>query len=547
MGLAATRAGDSEAALDHFYAVVDLAPRDHEALHNLGAALLALRRSNIAVFPLARLVADGGDHDARRLFALALWDAPAPVMAAAALARALADPALDRDIVFRRGWALLRIKGVADVAGLDDDGHDLLLALLAETAGGAPDFELFVVALRPTLLGVERPDRRTVQLGNAVARHAFNTEFAAAISPGEQIAAAAPVAAALHARNRADEWRLARLAMVRPLAGFDGAAALLTGMNDYAAPFRDLVAATVETVLADRCAAKSIPGIAEIADTVSVEVQQHYEANPYPRWLGLTLPRTGQMRRQLAGLAGGDVLPASPAILIAGCGTGEHAIAARHGYGPDAGVTAVDLSRTSLAYAARKAVELDAGDIDFRHGDLLDIAQLGRVFDVVECAGVLHHMADPLAGWRALRAVLAPGGVMFIGLYSEAGRADIVAARDEIARRGLAPDAADIRAFRAELLADPAPIGWRAALLTNEDFYSLSNCRDLLFHSHEQRFTLPGLAAALAALDLQFIGFVGVSAAAQAACGRDLGAWADWEAKQPATFARMYQFYCAPA
>ena len=547
LGVAAAQAGDHETALEHFYAVLDLAPTDHEALHNLGAALLALRRFNIAVFPFTRLVADGGDYAARRLFVLALQEAPAPVMSAAAIARALAEPALDRDILFRRGWALLRTLDVAGVPGLDASGHDLLLALLAETTGGLADFERFFVALRTALLGVERPDRRTVQLGNALARHAFNTEFAATVTEAEQATVAALGDAVPRVLNRADEWRLARLAMYRPLADLDGVAGLLHGVEDYAAPFRALVTATVATVLADRRAAEHMPGFAGIADVVSAEVQQHYEANPYPRWLGLTLPLAGQMRRQLAGLVGADLLPPELRLLVAGCGTGEHAIAARHGYGPQVRVTAIDLSRTSLAYAARKAAELGAGDIGFRQGDLLAVAELGQDFDVVECAGVLHHMADPLAGWRALRGVLAPGGVMFIGLYSEAGRAAVIAARDEIAQRRLTDDADTIRAFRAELLADPSPRGWRAALLDNDDFYTLSNCRDLLFHRHEQRFTLAGIAAALQALDLGFLGFVWLPAEATAACGRDLEKWAAWEAARPETFARMYQFYCADA
>ena len=79
------------------------------------------------------------------------------------------------------------------------------------------------------------------------------------------------------------------------------------------------------------------------------------------------------------------------------------------------------------------------------------------------------------------------------------------------------------------------------------DFYTLSKCRDLLFHRHEQRFTLGGVAAALQALNLRFLGFVGVPAEATAACGRDLEKWAAWEVARPETFARMYQFYCADA
>ncbi len=35
---------------------------------------------------------------------------------------------------------------------------------------------------------------------------------------------------------------------------------------------------------------------------------------------------------------------------------------------------------------------------------------LGRQFDLIECVGVLHHLGDPLAGWRVLVSLLKPGG-----------------------------------------------------------------------------------------------------------------------------------------
>ena len=39
------------------------------------------------------------------------------------------------------------------------------------------------------------------------------------------------------------------------------------------------------------------------------------------------------------------------------------------------------------------------------------------------------------------------------------------------------------------------------------DFYSTSECRDLLFHVQEHRMTLPQIKAFLVAQELQFLGF----------------------------------------
>ena len=94
---------------------------------------------------------------------------------------------------------------------------------------------------------------------------------------------------------------------------------------------------------------------------------------------------------------------------------------------------AVDLSLTSLAYAVRKTRELGIGNIEYRQADILALGALTERFDVVDCTGVLHHLADPVAGWRILCSLLRPGGLMRIGLYSEQARRHVVRAREFIA------------------------------------------------------------------------------------------------------------------
>src|SRR5206468_9745575 len=104
-------------------------------------------------------------------------------------------------------------------------------------------------------------------------------------------------------------------------------------------------------------------------------------------------------------------------ILIAGCGTGRHAIETARLHA-DAKVLAVDLSLASLSYAKRKARELGVANIEFGRADILQLESLGQTFDVIEAMGVLHHLGEPLQGWRVLLNVLRPGGFMWAGLYS---------------------------------------------------------------------------------------------------------------------------------
>jgi SAM-dependent methyltransferase len=294
-----------------------------------------------------------------------------------------------------------------------------------------------------------------------------------------------------------------------------------------------------------------IPRLTDIEDEVSRQVQQQYEENPYPRWVEVgrivkptTLHAWLQELSPGAGLAegsGGD-------ILIAGCGTGQHAIETAQMF-PAARLLAVDLSLSSLAYAQRKTRALGLGNIDYAQADILRLDTIGRTFDLIESTGVLHHLDDPVAGLRVLVKLLRPRGLMHLGFYSEAGRQPMVAARRFIAERGYRATAADIRRCRQELMsAKPANLPDLAEL---GDFFTTSACRDLLFHVAERRMTLPEIEAFLAAEGLALGGFQVEPHVAthyrQAfpadATMTDFANWHAFERQHPYVFASMYLFW----
>ena len=210
------------------------------------------------------------------------------------------------------------------------------------------------------------------------------------------------------------------------------------------------------------------------------------------------------------------------------------------------------MSRASLAYGARKAGELEIDNVRFVHGDILGLAGDDRRFDVIECVGVLHHMADPLQGWRILADRLAADGYMKIGLYSERARQPVLAARRLIEEEGYPSTADGIRRLRQRLIADGSNNEAFRRILGWNDFYTLSECRDLLFHVSEHRFTLLDIATALDDLGLDFIGFrlppSDIAARYRARFPadqalRDLACWERFEADNPETFLGMYQFW----
>src|SRR5690606_28197603 len=117
--------------------------------------------------------------------------------------------------------------------------------------------------------------------------------------------------------------------------------------------------------------------------------------------------------------------------------------------------------------------------------------------------------AEPPLGLKVLAGLLKPGGLMKIGLYSQRARTHIVAARRAIADMGFPADAEGIRAFRAWVAR--LPEGHHVKLVTRfRDFYSLSECRDLVFHVQEHRYTPLEISGLLADAGLEFLGFDGL-------------------------------------
>lgn len=290
-----------------------------------------------------------------------------------------------------------------------------------------------------------------------------------------------------------------------------------------------------------------------IADDTSALVRAQYEENPYPRWLSIDRrpPRTvaEHLRRVLPGAPVGDIPDGPLRILVAGCGTGRHAIQTARRY-QDCSVLAVDLSRRSLAYAKRMARDLGVPNITFAQADILALAAHAERFDLIESSGVLHHLAYPLQGWSALRTLLAPAGLMRIALYSRRARAgfdDVRAAVPEERPMQERIQAAR-RAVRALPEAHPA-----RALLRTADFYAASGVRDALLHAQETAVDPLWIAEAIKGLRLAFLGFElpdpGMLALYRRHnrddhLGLDLAAWDATEADRPDIFLGMYQFWC---
>lgn len=319
--------------------------------------------------------------------------------------------------------------------------------------------------------------------------------------------------------------------------------------REWPAPVQEIIRQQIEEPRQERALRDTIPAVTPIREGVSQIVREMYEANPYPRWRRRTQPRPQPLARVLAAQfprVRFDPIPNAdaPSILIAGCGTGGHALHVAGRY-TGAKLLAVDLSLSSLAHAKRKATEAQADNIEFGHADILE---LGGQFDVVDAAGSVQCMEDPDAAVRHLVSLLRPGGLLRLGLYSQVARRYLEPARELGKQYPHDPDG--IRAFRQAILnTDPAdPLH---ATLSAGDFYSTSNCRDLLLHVVEHQHTITDLQRMISDNGLRFAGFV-VRPEILAdyrrrfpedAAATDLDNWQAFEEANPSTFRTMYQFW----
>ena len=433
------------------------------------------------------------------------------------------------------------------------DADRPLHALLRLGHVADPAIEAALTRLRAAALGAMATPADAAPAGPflvSLAMHCFLTEYAFLVTDDEAAALAGLEAAIAAAGPAPPAAALALAACYRSLDTLPGAPWPGLVVPDT---LRPLWRQQIEEPALERRLAAAIPSLTAISPA-SAHVRAMYEANPYPRWGRETFPATAVPARdfvqaQLPGVDAEAVADARPAVLVAGCGTGY---AALQWATTVAGctVTAVDLSRASLGYAARRTAELGVTNIAFRHGDILALGALGRRFGFIDAMGVLHHLADPMAGWRVLAGLLVPGGLMCVGLYSALARRDVGAARRHAAACAYRADPAGIRALRRDALAERAPPALRA-LRRFDDFYTLSGCRDLVFHVEEHAFTVARIGACLAELDLAFLGFDAPDAVLAGFAARwpdpaaalDLARWQEFETAHPDSFAQMYQFW----
>lgn len=422
-------------------------------------------------------------------------------------------------------------------------GDPLLRALLLATPMATPALDILLAQWRQVLLAAAAAGQSIASHAGMLAALAIRNWHGgyALVLPGDRLEtdddAIAKIAASLAQPSNDLAARLALLACYTP----PDRALIEPALRD---PNASAIAALLMTWIIEPAARQQsiAAGLQPMTplDASSALVATQYEDHPYPAWVaepGSPIALPFAVIKAL-GPAGKK---APRHVLIAGCGTGQHAIAAARDW-PRAKILAIDLSRSSLAYAIDKATQLGETRVSFGLADILHLPVLGQRFPVIEAVGVLHHLADPAAGLSALVACLEPGGLMRIALYARAARHRLVSVRTAFSGAGVTDH--DVRRFRAWALANlDAP-----EILHSPDFYSIGGCRDLVFHVREHSFTLPEIATLVADAGLDFLALEmpplpPALRAGPFPAATDIAGWDRMERSQPLLFGGMYHFW----
>jgi SAM-dependent methyltransferase len=230
---------------------------------------------------------------------------------------------------------------------------------------------------------------------------------------------------------------------------------------------------------------------------VAGEVRDFYERYPYPRPID-NLEKYQQLWQDQQRRHADYHLfwPARPYdedhfILIAGCGTSQ---AAKHALRwPAAQVVGIDFSATSVRCTEELKRKYSLNNLQVHQLPIERVNDLKMNFDQIVCTGVLHHLADPDAGLRALRGVLKPNGAMHLMVYAPYGRAGIYLMQEFCKRINIQATDEEIRDLITALGALPPGHPLEKLLREAPDFREEAALADALLHPQDRAFSVPQL------------------------------------------------------
>jgi SAM-dependent methyltransferase len=192
-------------------------------------------------------------------------------------------------------------------------------------------------------------------------------------------------------------------------------------------------------------------------------------------------------------------------ILIGGCGTFQAAIFAF--MNRDAKVVGIDVSETALTHERYLKDKHGLDNLELQLLPIEEASELGRDFDLIVSSGVLHHMADPLAGLKALGECLRSDGALGVMLYAKYGRIGVEILESVFRDLGLSQDEASVQLVKQAVPVLPADHPVRSYLARASDLLSDGAIVDTFLHSRQRSYTVAECLNLVSSAGLTFQGW----------------------------------------
>jgi SAM-dependent methyltransferase len=195
-------------------------------------------------------------------------------------------------------------------------------------------------------------------------------------------------------------------------------------------------------------------------------------------------------------------------ILIAGCGTNQAAIFAYRN--PGAKVVGVDVSRPSLDHQEYLKDKHGLWNLELQLLPVEELPTLGQDFDLIVSTGVLHHLAEPKVGMKALGACLRPDGVIGLTLYAKYGRTGVEMLQSVFREMGLRQDDVSVQIVKETIAVLPAQHPLRTYFSAEGDWELQFDAAvvDTFLHGRDRSYDVDDCLDLVTSAGLEFQGWL---------------------------------------
>ncbi|MBM5800426.1 MAG: class I SAM-dependent methyltransferase, partial [Cyanobacteria bacterium K_DeepCast_35m_m2_023] len=184
------------------------------------------------------------------------------------------------------------------------------------------------------------------------------------------------------------------------------------------------------------------------------------------------------------------------------CGANQAAVIAYTN--PGARVVGIDVSQPSLDHHRWLQQQHGLSNLELQCLPIEALESLERRFDLIISTGVVHHLADPVQGLKALGTCLNPDGVIALMLYARYGRSAVEMMQGVFRDLGLGRDGDSVETVKQALAVLPHDHPLRTYFTIAPDLAYDAGLVDTFLHDRDQSYSVDDCLGLVRAAGLVF-------------------------------------------